>query len=104
MAMHPLWDTGTWLEGVRRDVAFAARMLLRDPRFTGLAVLGLVLGISISMSVLTVARAAFDAMDVTAVVDRTSYVALLNRSADTDFPYQPLSGVPPSLCLRGLER
>ena len=49
--------TWMWIDDVRRDVAFAVRILRRTPGFTPVAVLTLAIGIGINAAVFTVTNA-----------------------------------------------
>ena len=50
-------DVFTFLESVARDVRFAARMLVKHPGFTAIAVMGLAVGIGVNTAVFTAYKA-----------------------------------------------
>jgi hypothetical protein len=54
---HDVW-VSPWLQDIWQDVRFAARLLIKDPRFTMAAVLALALGIAVNNTIFTIVNTA----------------------------------------------
>jgi len=83
------YDSRGWMFGQHflRDLRFAARILLKDAKFTVLAILGLALGIGVSAAVFALINAAARFGDRAQVSDPSSYVGLLRRERDPNLSY-----------------
>ena len=77
IAEERFYEAGRWMpwENLVRDLRFAFRMLAKDARFSGLAVLGLALGIGVSTAIFAIINAAFQA-EAGGVVDSASLVGI----------------------------
>jgi predicted permease len=75
-AEERFYESGRWMffDNLMRDLHFAARMLVKDLRFSMLAVLGLALGIAVSTTVFTLINASLEVNQVRQ--DPKSYVGL----------------------------
>src|ERR1700694_4243267 len=65
-----------FFDNLLRDVRFAARVLAKDARFSGLAVLGLGLGLGVSTAIFALITAGARSSDDAAVQDPAAYVGL----------------------------
>ena len=76
-AEERFYESGGWmfLDHLLRDVRFAARVLTKDARFSGLAILGLALGLGLSTAVFALMSACEKAASVE-LQDPASYVSL----------------------------
>jgi hypothetical protein len=70
-----------------RDWRFAARVLLKDAKFSMLAILGLALGIGVSTAIFALITAMMLLDDRADQQDPASYVGLISRSRDTSLSY-----------------
>jgi hypothetical protein len=83
------YDSRSWMFGQHflHDLRFAARILLKDAKFTVLAILGLALGIGVSTAVFALISSAARFGDRAQVSDPSSYVGLLRRERDPNLSY-----------------
>ena len=88
-AEERFYESSHWMlfQHFFRDLRFAARMLLKDAKFSILAILGLALGIGVSTAIFALINAAIRLGDRAQIQDPASYVGLLNRARDQDLSY-----------------
>src|SRR2546430_14458104 len=75
VAAERFYESGRWMwwDHLTRDLRFAARVLLKDARFSALAVLGLALGLGVSTAIFTLI---VTSLKLSSVPDPASYVGL----------------------------
>jgi predicted permease len=88
-AEERFYESAHWMfwEHLIRDVRFAARVLMKDARFSALAVLGLALGLAVSTAIFAIVNAGSRFGDDASVQDWASYVGVGNRARDRDLSY-----------------
>ena len=88
-AEERFYESSRWMVGQHflRDLRFATRVLLKDAKFSMLAILGLALGIGITTAIFALITATMRFGDWAAVQDPDSYVGLLSRARDTSLSY-----------------
>jgi hypothetical protein len=97
-AEERFYESGRWMfwDHLLRDVRFAARLLIKDAPFTGLAILGLALGIGVSTAIVAVMHGMI--LQVSAEYqDPSSYVGLGragNQFSYAEYRYTPITRYP----------
>src|SRR5579863_2269797 len=83
-AEERFYESGRWMFGehLLRDLRFAARLLVKDAKFSILAVLGLGLGIGVSTAIFALIMSTMRLEDRASLQDPASYVGLMNRARD----------------------
>src|ERR1043166_2137974 len=71
------YESGRWMwwDHLARDVRFAARLLMKDARFSALAVLGLALGLGVSTAIFSLIVTSLKTSNAS-ILDPASYVGL----------------------------
>jgi macrolide transport system ATP-binding/permease protein len=88
-AEERFYESSRWMpfQHFFRDLRFATRVLLKDARFSMLAILGLALGIGISTAIFALITAMMRLEDRADLQDPKSYVGLISRGRDTALSY-----------------
>ena len=78
IAEEHFYESGRWMlaDHVLRDLRFAIRLLLKDLRFTTLAVIGLTLGLGVSTAIFALLSSAFQQSEAAGLQDPASLVGL----------------------------
>ena len=89
VAEERFYESSRWMFGQHflRDLRFATRVLMKDAKFSVLAILGLALGIGVSTAIFALVNAAVRLGDQTDLQNPTSYVGLLSRVRDPSLSY-----------------
>ena len=93
IAEEQFYESRRWMlaEHVLRDLRFALRLLLKDLRFSTLAVLGLALGLGVSTAIFALLSSAFQQSETAALQDPASLVGL-NRLENGHPMARPYTG------------
>jgi predicted permease len=88
-AEERFYESSRWMVGQHflRDLRFAARVLMKDAKFSILAILGLALGIGVSAAIFALITAMIRLEDRADRQDPASYVGLISRGRDTALSY-----------------